>query len=136
MVVKIQVDGEALTNLFKEQIQSIAQLIGTKKIESLDVVNGNTEEGYAISPVNSEVNVLLLVKGRVDLSSHLAKTEEKLIKSKEKLSRLQVQMNADGYAAKVDSEVKEADEERLRNLTSEVETLDAFVASLQRLTFQ
>jgi len=136
MLVKIQVEGEGLTALFKDQLQSIAQLIGTKKIESLDVVNENTEEGYAVSTVNSEVNVLLLVKGRVDLSSHLSKTEEKLSKLKEKLGRLQTQMNADGYSAKVDSEVKEADEERLRNLTAEVETLDAFVASLQKLTLQ
>jgi valyl-tRNA synthetase len=130
------VEGEGLTSLFQDQLQSIAQLIGTKKIESLDIVNENSEEGYAVSTVNSEVNVLLLVKGRVDLSSHLAKTEEKLSKSKEKLGRLQVQMNAEGYAAKVDSEVKEGDEERLRNLTAEVETLDAFVASLRKLTLQ
>lgn len=122
--------------MFKEQLQSIAQLIGTKKIESLDVISESTEEGYAVSTVNSEVNVLLLVKGRVDLSSHLSKTEEKLTKSKEKLGRLQDQMNASGYAAKVDSEVKEADDERLRNLTAEVETLDAFVASLRKLTLQ
>ena len=111
-------------------------MIGTKKIESLDVISESTEEGYAVSTVNSEVNVLLLVKGRVDLSSHLSKTEEKLTKSKEKLGRLQDQMNASGYAAKVDSEVKEADEERLRNLTAEVETLDTFVASLRKLTLQ
>jgi valyl-tRNA synthetase len=70
----------------------------------------------------------------VDLGQHLEKTKEKLSKSKEKLSRLQDQMGAAGYNVKVDSEVKEADEERLRNLTAEVETLDAFVASLQKLT--
>jgi hypothetical protein len=51
-----------LTNLFKEQLQSISQLIGTKKIESINVVHENNEEGYAVSSVNSEVNVLLLVK--------------------------------------------------------------------------
>jgi hypothetical protein len=51
-----------LTSLFNEQLQSIAQLIGTKKIENITVTNENTEEGYAISPVNKEINVLLLVK--------------------------------------------------------------------------
>jgi len=51
-----------LTSLFNEQLQSIAQLIGTKKIENIAVTNENTEEGYAISPVNKEINVLLLVK--------------------------------------------------------------------------
>ena len=64
---------------------------------------------------------------------HLEKTEEKLSKSKEKLTRLQEQMNAAGYRDKVDSEVKEADEERLRNLCAEVETLDSFVGSLRKL---
>ena len=62
MLVKIQVEGEALTKLFDEQLQSISQLIGTKKIERIAVVNGHEEEGYAVSPVNSEVNVLLLVE--------------------------------------------------------------------------
>ena len=72
----------------------------------------------------------------MDLSSYLSRSEEKLNKSKEKLGKLRDQMNAAGYAAKVDSEVKEADEERLRNLTAEVETLDSFVASLKKLTLQ
>jgi hypothetical protein len=51
-----------LATLFNDQLPSIRQLIGTKKIESMDVVAQNKEEGYAVSPVNSEVNVLLLVK--------------------------------------------------------------------------
>ena len=45
-------------------------------------------------------------------------------------------MGAAGYNAKVDSEVREADEERLKNLVAEVETLDAFVASLKKLTLE
>ena len=64
---------------------------------------------------------------------HLIKTEEKLAKSKEKLSKLQDQIGAEGYKAKVDSETKEADEERLKNITAEVETLDSFVTSLRKL---
>ena len=75
-VVKIQVEGKALTSLFNEQLQSIAQLIGTKKIENISVTNENTEEGYAVSPVNKEINVLLLVKvpsrQRVELISRVA----------------------------------------------------------------
>jgi predicted nucleic acid-binding Zn-ribbon protein len=72
----------------------------------------------------------------VDLSLHLEKMEEKVSKSKERLSKLQDQMNAAGYQDKVDSEVKDMDVERLRNLIAEVETLDAFVASLRTLTLQ
>jgi hypothetical protein len=59
-----------------------------------------------------------------------------LARSKDKLARLIDQMNAAGYKDKVDSEVKEADEERLRNLAAEVDTLDSFVASLRKLTLQ
>jgi valyl-tRNA synthetase len=70
----------------------------------------------------------------VDLALHLTKTEDKLAKSKDKLSKLQDQIGAAGYKAKVDSETKEADEERLRNISAEVETLDTFVASLRKLT--
>lgn len=69
----------------------------------------------------------------MDLMAHLQKTEEKLSKSKEKLGKLEDQMNAAGYKDKVDSEVKEADEEKLRNLTAEAKTLEAFVISLQKL---
>jgi hypothetical protein len=70
----------------------------------------------------------------VDLALHLTKTEDKLAKSKDKLSKLQDQIGAAGYKAKVDSETKEVDEERLRNISAEVETLDTFVASLRKLT--
>lgn len=83
-------------------------------------------------PAHKEVNR----QGRVDLSQHLEKTQEKLARSKDKLARLSDQINAAGYKDKVDSEVKEADEERLRNLTAEVDTLDSFVASLRKLTLQ
>lgn len=89
-----------------------------------------------MSTVSSEINVLLLVKGRVDLASHLERTKEKLIKSQEKLSKLKDQIGAAGYKDKVDSDVKEADDERLRNLTAEVETLDTFVESLKKLTLE
>jgi valyl-tRNA synthetase len=100
------------------------------------VTTENTDEGYAVSTVSSEINVLLLVKGRVDLASHLEKTKEKLTKAQEKLGKLTEQMGAAGYKDKVDSDIKEADDERLRNLTAEVETLDAFVASLEKLNLQ
>ena len=59
-----------------------------------------------------------------------------MARSKDKLARLSDQMNAAGYKDKVDSDVKEADEERLRNLTAEVDTLDSFVVSLRKLTLQ
>ena len=126
----------SLKTLFDEQLQSISQLIGTKKIESIGVTTENTDEGYAVSTVSSEINVLLLVKGRIDLASHLEKTKERLSKAQEKLGKLTEQMGAAGYKDKVDSDIKEADDERLRNLTAEVETLDAFVASLEKLTLQ
>jgi hypothetical protein len=56
------VKGNSLTQLFNEQLQSISQLIGSKKIDTIGVVNDNAEEGYAASTVNPEINVLLLVK--------------------------------------------------------------------------
>jgi len=62
-LVKIQVEGAALTKLFNGQLSSISALIGAKKLESISVVNDTKiEEGYAVAAVNSEVNVLLLVK--------------------------------------------------------------------------
>jgi valyl-tRNA synthetase len=74
------------------------------------------------------------LQGRVDLASHLGKTEEKFAKAKDKLSKLQEQMSAAGYKDKVDAEIREADDERLRNLSVEVDTLDSFVSSLRKLT--
>lgn len=62
-LVKIQVEGGTLTKLFNEQLSSISALIGAKKIESISVIkDSKIEEGYAVTAVNSEVNVLLLVK--------------------------------------------------------------------------
>jgi valyl-tRNA synthetase len=60
--------------------------------------------------------------------------EEKLAKLRDKLGKLQDQISGAEYQDKVDSEVREADDERLRNFTAEVETLDSFVASLRKLT--
>lgn len=62
VLVKLQVKGPSLVALFDKQLQSISQLIGTKKIANISVIEGPAEEGYAVSSVNSEVNVLLLVK--------------------------------------------------------------------------
>ena len=72
----------------------------------------------------------------MDLRSHLEKTEEKLASAKEKLAKMRDQMNAPGYKNKVDAEVKEADEERLKNVVAEVETMESFVTSLRKLTLQ
>ena len=60
-IVKIQVES-SLTTLFNEQLQSITQLIGTKKIDTITITTENAEDGYAASTVSSEINVLLLVK--------------------------------------------------------------------------
>ena len=89
-----------------------------------------------MSTVSSEINVLLLVKGRVDIASHLEKTKDKLVKAQEKLDKMKDQVGAAGYKDKVDSDIKEADDERLRNLVAEVETLESFVTSLQKLTLE
>ena len=72
----------------------------------------------------------------MNLAEHLERTEEKLTKSREKLAKLKDQMNAAGYKDKVDFEVKEADEKRLTDLVSEVETLDAFVESIRKMTLE
>jgi hypothetical protein len=72
----------------------------------------------------------------VNLGEHLMRTEDKLAKSKDKLAKLQDQIGAAGYQAKVDADTKESDEEKLRNLAAEVETLDSFVASLRKMTIQ
>jgi hypothetical protein len=55
------------------------------------------------------------------------------VKAEEKLSKLQAQLNAAGYQDKVDSEVKEIDAERLKDLVAEVESWTSFVASLEKL---
>ena len=60
--VKILVSEKELYSLFTEQLSSVSQLIGSKKLGSISVVSENAEEGYAASAVNSEITVLLLVK--------------------------------------------------------------------------
>ena len=72
----------------------------------------------------------------MNLAEHLERTEERLTKSREKLAKLQDQMNAAGYKDKVDFEVKEADEKKLTDLASEVETLDVFVESIRKMTLE
>jgi len=60
--VQIEVEDATLNTIFREQLLSISQLIGNKKLESVDVISKQDEEGFAVSTVNSEINVHLLVK--------------------------------------------------------------------------
>ena len=62
MKVQIEVEDATLNTIFKEQLLSISQLIGNKKLEKVDVTSKHDEEGFAVSTVNSEINVHLLVK--------------------------------------------------------------------------
>jgi hypothetical protein len=72
----------------------------------------------------------------VNLTQHLEKTEEKLAKSKDKLSKLEDQIGSAGYKDKVDFEVKQADEKRMGDLKSEVQTFHDLLKSMQKLILQ
>jgi len=72
----------------------------------------------------------------VNLAQHLEKTENKLAKSREKLSKLEDQIGSAGYKDKVDFEVKQADERRKADLESEVQTFHDLLESMRKLILQ
>jgi predicted nucleic acid-binding Zn-ribbon protein len=72
----------------------------------------------------------------VNLAQHLEKTEDKLTKSKERLSKLEDQIGSAGYKDKVDFEVKQADEKRMGDLKSEVQTFHDLLESMRKLILQ
>jgi valyl-tRNA synthetase len=72
----------------------------------------------------------------VNLAQHLEKTEKNLAKSKEKLSKLEDQIGSAGYKDKVDFEVKQADENRVGDLKSEVQTFHDLLESMRKLILQ
>jgi len=72
----------------------------------------------------------------VNLAEHLTKTEDKLARSKDRLGKLEDQMGAAGYKDKVDFEVKQADEKRVGDLKSEVQTFNDLLQSMRELILQ
>ncbi|CAG8788523.1 17097_t:CDS:2, partial [Racocetra fulgida] len=106
----IQVASDSLATLFTAQEQSIVTLV--KGAKSVHVVQHDESipAGCALSTVTDEINLLLLVKGFVDIDAEVAKFQSKLDKTTQALALLQKKIQIPDYESKVPRDVRDANE--------------------------
>ncbi|CAG8433960.1 2555_t:CDS:10 [Diversispora eburnea] len=109
----IQVASESLMKVITSQELSIITLI--KGIKSVRVFRKDEPipEGCALSTVNDEINIHLLVKGNVDIDVEVMKFQKKLEKSTQSLNSLQKKTQVSDYESKVPLNVREANEAKV-----------------------
>src|SRR5690606_15549117 len=117
----------------QEQIGSICAL--TKGLDDLTVISEKEDhpEGCALNSISKDCNVYLLVKGRVDVDSEIAKAQVKLNKNEELRARQEKLINAKDYKNKVKKSVQEQDAAKVEDLKAEAESLRALIAKFEGL---
>ena len=117
----------------QEQVPSIIAL--TKGLNDLQVLSAEQDhpEGCALNSISKDCNVYLLVKGRVDVDSEIAKAQAKLSKAEEACARQEKLINTEDYKKKVKKSVQEADANKVADLKAEAETLRQVIAKFEGL---
>jgi valyl-tRNA synthetase len=113
IAVFVQISNPALANTFKRETQSITTLAkGVTDVKILQ--NGDeTPVGCALATLTEGINVLLLVKGQVDLEAEVQKLQKKITtvdKSKESLLK---KMSVADYENKVPADIRESNETKV-----------------------
>lgn len=117
----------------QEQIPSIIAL--TKGLDDLQVLSAEQDHpgGCSLNAISKDCNVYLLVKGRVDVDSEIAKAQAKLVKAEETRARQEKLISSGDYKKKVKQSVQEADAEKIADLKAEAETLRQVIAKFEGL---
>lgn len=120
--------------LVEAETQQIKALSG-KGLHSLSTVRLDDElpPGCAVYPVSAIVTVYLEVGKQVDVSALMEKTEARLTKLKEMVER-QLKVHAvDGWAEKVSTAVRTAEQERLSEAGAQIRSLTSSMEQFRRL---
>lgn len=120
--------------MIKAEIKQIEALSG-KGLRSLSVLEQRDDlpAGCAVFPVSSAITVYLDVGTQVDVSALIEKTQAKLTKLAELAERQRKLMAIEGWADKVSTAVKHADEEKLSEADAQVKSLASSIEQFRRL---
>lgn len=107
----------------------------TKGLTDLQVLSENEDHpgGCALSSISKDCNVYLLVKGRIDVDSEIAKAQAKLGKTNEARKRQEKLIAAADYQKKVKASVQEQDRKKVEDLKVEEESLSRLIEKFEGL---
>lgn len=120
--------------LIKAEARHIEALSG-KGLRSLSVLgeSDSSPAGCAIFPVSSAITVYLDVGTRADVSALIEKTQAKLTKLTDLADRQRKLMTTEGWADKVSTAVKHAEEEKLSQADAQMRSLVSSIEQFRRL---
>ncbi|GES82589.1 valine-tRNA ligase [Rhizophagus clarus] len=125
--------SEKIASLLTSQEQSIITLVKGAKSVHVFQKGEAIPTGCALSTVNDEINVLLMVKGFIDIDAEVSKFEKKLDKTIQSLTSLQKNISIPGYENKVPEDVREANDIKLKNYQAEIDALTHSIQNFLKL---
>lgn len=120
--------------LIKAEARHIEALSG-KGLHSLRVLEQSADlpAGCAVFPVSSAITVYLDVGTQADVSALIEKTQAKLTKLTELADRQRKLVTTEGWADKVSTAVKHAEEEKLSQADAQMRSLASSIEQFRRL---
>ncbi|RUS17877.1 tRNA synthetases class I-domain-containing protein [Endogone sp. FLAS-F59071] len=118
LIVEYNIQSNAkntkLYDVFHSQEQSIVTLIKECNEATAVAPSGEVPPGCALTTISEDINVLLLVKGFVDIDAEVTKFQKKLDNTNKALEILQKKKSIPDYKNKVPVEIREANETKAR----------------------
>ncbi|TPX38003.1 valine---tRNA ligase [Synchytrium microbalum] len=118
---------------FELERQTIVTLV--KPAQELRVLKKEdaVPSGCALEVLNEDITVLILVKGYVNFADEISKIEKKIGKANENLESNKKKTQIPNYETKVRADVREAQEQKIKDVEAEIETLHIAKANMERL---
>ncbi|OLY84895.1 Valine-tRNA ligase, mitochondrial [Smittium mucronatum] len=123
---------ESEVKLYRQFTNTIVGMV--KGCSSMNVLEPTDEvpAGCAISVISTSVNVLLLVKGQIDIEAEVGRLEKKISKTKELLDKLLSKTTAPGYE-KTKPEVKENNNSKIQGYEEDIAAVSSVIESFKSL---
>ncbi|KAJ2956002.1 hypothetical protein NQZ79_g8104 [Umbelopsis isabellina] len=131
--VFVQITNPQLATTLKDETQSITTL--AKGVTEVNIIDGadQTPVGCALATLNDEINVLLLVKGQVDIESEVQKLQKKVANVDKSRQGLLKKMSIPDYENKVPADVREINDTKAKALEAELDALNTSIAHFLKL---
>ncbi|RUS33808.1 hypothetical protein BC938DRAFT_483795 [Jimgerdemannia flammicorona] len=131
--IYIKSSGARLHAIFRSQEPSIVTLIKECSEATSLEPSHDVPHGCALSTISEDINVLLLVKGMVDLDAEVSKFQKKLGNVTKAQETLQKKISITDYEIKVPADVREANETKLKSYQAEIDALTLSIQNFLKL---
>ncbi|OMJ08801.1 Valine-tRNA ligase, mitochondrial [Smittium culicis] len=124
--------SEAEIKLFEQFSNTVVGMVKGCKTVTVLGQNESAPSGCAVSVISPSTNVLLLVKGQIDIEAEISRLEKKIMKSKDLLDKILIKTSAPGYE-KTKPEVKENNNSKIKSYEDEISAVSDVIKSFQSL---